>query len=615
MLTAEQIGVLRDASEQLLDPIIEFLIKDIAERVAAAGQYTGTASYETWKLQELGISQRRIKKEVAKRLKISLKEAEKLLTQAAKTGYNFDMARFPTKQGIPLSANSSLQQILMATVKLAKEDLTNITQTIGFVDQNGVCRELTDAYNSVCDFAFQKISTGAQDYWSAIREATKNLAEKGIRTIDYESGMHTSIEAAVRRNMLGAAGLMQEQISQMNHDTLGCDGWEISAHAASAPDHEPHQGKQYTDAEYEALNNSLVRRIGTLNCGHSAFPIILGVNAPQYTDEELEHFRKENEEGITIAGKHYTLYQATQKQRKFERAIRKQRHRILVDEALNDKDQLQTDQIKLIRLQEEYVRFSKAAELPVDHARMEVAGFSWENAKAAEDTAEISLDRELELGYNRASDKEQFERYRAVFGEKVPASIEEFQKMKQDDADRWEILKTQYRIVNQYKADSGEFTADEILEMDNRLITEKRQNFTSKYKRSGNIAGAYVDQDYYLAHSDIPNPERAKGYKGNGRLVTLRENRIFQYIDVEKDDGSIRTGTFHDTEAKLFEEFAAMYKDKPFKSVTMISERGMCDSCKGVMEQFKELFPDVEVRVISHKKVEGDVWKYRRRNK
>ena len=404
MMTAEQIGVLRDASEQLLDPIIEFLIEDIAKRVAAAGQYTGTASYETWKLQELGISQRRLKKEIAKRLKISLKEAEKLLTQAAKTGYNFDMSRFPTKQGIPLSANSSLQQILMATVKLAKEDLTNITQTIGFVDQNGVCRELTDAYNSVCDFAFQKISTGAQDYWSAIREATKNLTEKGIRTIDYESGVHTSIEAAVRRNMLGAAGLMQEQISQMNHDTLGCDGWEISAHAASAPDHEPHQGKQYTDAEYHALNNSLVRRIGTLNCGHSAFPIILGVNAPQYTDEELERFRKENEEGITIAGKHYTLYEATQKQRKFERAIRKQRHRILADEALNDKDQLQTDQIKLIRLQEEYVRFSKAAELPVDHARMEVADFNWKHANAAEGTVQSIEQEKIQLAKQKAEE-------------------------------------------------------------------------------------------------------------------------------------------------------------------------------------------------------------------
>ena len=201
--------------------------------------------------------------------------------------------------------------------------------------------------------------------------------------------------------MLGAAGLMQEQISQQNHDDLGCDGWEISAHAASAPDHEPHQGKQYTDAEYQALNNSLVRRIGTLNCGHSAFPIILGVNAPQYTDDELERFRMENEEGITIAGKHYTLYEATQRQRKYERKIRHQRHRILIAEKLNDKEQLQTAQIKMIRLQEEYVRFSKAAELPVDHARMEVAGFNWKQAKAAANAAQDRIAKTGSLTTNQ----------------------------------------------------------------------------------------------------------------------------------------------------------------------------------------------------------------------
>ena len=133
------------------------------------------------------------------------------------------------------------------------------------------------------DFAFKQVSTGATDYNTAIRQATKHLAEKGVRTIDYESGVHTSLEAAVRRNVMGGLGLMQEQITQANHDAFGCDGWEISAHANSAPDHEPIQGKQYSDAAYTALNNSLVRRIGTLNCGHAAFPIILGVSTPQYT--------------------------------------------------------------------------------------------------------------------------------------------------------------------------------------------------------------------------------------------------------------------------------------------------------------------------------------------
>ena len=400
MLTAYQIDELRTLSEQLLDPIIDFLIEDIAKRIAEAGQLTSTAAYQIWRAQNLGVSQRQIKKELRKRLKVSMKEAEELLTQAAEVGYNFDIKRLPTSHAVPFAANSGLQQILSAAVKLAQDDLTNMVQTIGFVGPDGGVRELTQAYQRACDFAFQKVFTGAQDYNSAIRDATRNLAGKGIRFIDYESGVHTSLEAAVRRNIMGGLGLMQEQISQQNHDDLGCDGWEISAHYGSAPDHEPIQGKQYTDAEYTRLNNSLLRRIGTLNCGHSAMPIILGVNEPQYTNEELEQMRQDNEKGIVYEGKHYTVYEATQRQRKLERSIRKQKREVLIDEATGDKDKLQQDQIRLVRYREEYNRFSKAAGLPMQHERAELAGFTWKRGKAAEQIAEKKFQEALEIARN-----------------------------------------------------------------------------------------------------------------------------------------------------------------------------------------------------------------------
>ena len=390
MLTANQIDVLRSHSEQLLDPIIDFLIGDIAKRVSEAGQLTSSAAYQVWRTQRLGMSQRQLKKEIAKRLKVSQADVEKLLTQAAETGYNFDISRFPTSQAVPLSANSSLQQILDATIKQAQYDLLNMTQTIGFVGPDGNVHELTQAYQQACDFAFQKVSTGAQDYVSAVRDATRNLAKKGIRTIDYESGVHTSLEAAVRRNIMGGLGIMQKQISQQNHDYLGCNGWEISAHSGSAPDHEPIQGKQYTDEEYTRLNNSLVRRIGQLNCGHADFPIIIGVNSPQYTAEQLEEMRQENEKGITYEGKHYTLYEARQRQRNLESAARNRKRMILIDEELGDSDKLQNDQIRLQVIKQEYSRFSKAAGLPTQHARMEAAGFDWKKGKAAERTAQTA---------------------------------------------------------------------------------------------------------------------------------------------------------------------------------------------------------------------------------
>ena len=355
-----------------------------------------------------------------------------------------------------------------------------------------------------------------------------------------------------------------------------------------------------------------MRPIGTLNCGHAAFPILVGVSEPQYTPEELERFRADNETGVTVDGKHYTGYEAAQMQRKLERSIRAQKRRVLAAEASGDKEALTTAQIRLQRLRQEYGRFSKAAGLQTENERLHVAGVG-SRKTALGDTKGLAYGYKRE--YTTTVDREQFEGYRRVLREKAPATLEEFQKIKRENPEAWDILKIQYRIVNQYKVDSGEFTVDEILALDNQLIAEKRERFTSKFKYSGNIAGAYVDQKYYLAHSKIDSPEQFKAYKGDSVIVGLREKRFFTYCDVQKTDGSMRTGTFHDTEAKLFEEFAAIYNDKPFKSITMISERGMCDSCKGVMKQFVDRFPDVSVRVISNKKVDSNVWKYRRRKK
>ena len=383
MLTAEQIAALRDYAGQLTDPINDYLIRDIAERIAKAGQFTSTAQYQIWAAQQIGLSQTEIKKRLKKLLGVSNDEIKKLLTQSAEVGYRFDLKALPTADAIPFTENHVLQEIVSAAVKLAQDDFTNITQTIGMVDPYGRALPLQQAYRNSMDFAFSQVATGAADYNTAVRLAVKNLAEKGIQTIDYQSGIHTSLEAAVRRSVMGGLGLMQEQISNQTHDDIGANGWEISAHAASAPDHEPIQGKQYSDEEYEKLNNSLIRRIGTLNCGHSAFPIILGVTPPQYTKEELEKYRLDNERGIDYAGKHYTMYEATQRQRRLEASMRRQKRRILADEATGDQEKKQQDQIKLQVLNQEYRRFSKAAGLRTQDARAEVLGFGGKQGVAA----------------------------------------------------------------------------------------------------------------------------------------------------------------------------------------------------------------------------------------
>lgn len=406
-LKPEQIAALRDACGQVAAPINEWLLQDAAERIAAAGRMSSTAAYELYRTRALGESKAALKKFLRQQLKISRREVRRLVRQAARFSHANDCRRL----GIFRPAYSeSFKQTVQAATKLAEKDLTNLTQTLGMVDPFGRPLPLQKAYRSAMDFAFSQVFSGAADSETAVRMATAKLAAMGVRVIDYESGTHTGLEAAARRNLMGGLGLLDEQISQRNHDELGCNGWEISAHANSAPDHEPYQGRQYSDAEYKALNDSLARRIGTLNCGHVASPIILGVNSPQYTPQELERFRADNEKGITYEGRHYTGYEATQKQRQIERALRVQKQRIVVAEATGDEARLQAAQIRWRLLDQQYKAFSKAAGLRTQDQRTLVAGFGpAQVARAASEYKKVA--KLADSMYDVGSQKENIDAY------------------------------------------------------------------------------------------------------------------------------------------------------------------------------------------------------------
>lgn len=371
MLTPEQIEGFRISASRLTDPVNDYLIRDIARRVHDAGKLTSTAAYEAWRAEQLGTGRKKLEEELARLLSITRQQARTLLRTAARYGYDTTLKTHRGHQ-IPFDDNIQLQQLISAAVTLAGDELKNLTQTraILMADPYGHYQPLPKAYQACTDFAFQQVFTGAADYNTAIRQACRGIAQHGV-SVAYASGVHTSLEAAVRRNMMGGLGLMTEQIEQQNHDDLGCNGWEISAHANSAPDHEPIQGKQYSDADYEALNGSLVRRIGTLNCGHVAFPIIMGVSSPQYTPEELDKLRKDNADGVTVDGEHYTGYQATQRQRAMERAIRRQKRRI----TMAAPDDEEAARAKLELMNQKYKAFSKAAKLRTEDERLFVSGF------------------------------------------------------------------------------------------------------------------------------------------------------------------------------------------------------------------------------------------------
>lgn len=368
-MTSAQRDGLKDAVLALTEPMIDDLVKDISRRIKGAGAITETAEYQIYRAQALGASKKEVERRVAEQLKLQ----EEVISS---------LFEYVLDKSLAYEDNGSLQQMADAYAEMTKSKTAEMLQNLWGTAPDGQVLPLQDAYARALDFAFRETATGVLDMETAIRRAVMPLAKRGLRTIEQKSGRSIGIEYACRRYIMDQLGALDDEVQKANHDRLGCDGWEISAHAACAPDHEPIQGRQYSDAEYEQLNNSLQRRIGHLNCGHTASPIILGVNAPQYTEAELKQFAEDNERGITYNGKHYTLYQAGQEQVTMENAIRNLRRQILADEETKSPD-LQKHQIRLRVLQSEYTKFCKAANLPTRNERLQVAGFGRSQASKA----------------------------------------------------------------------------------------------------------------------------------------------------------------------------------------------------------------------------------------
>lgn len=358
MLTPKQIENLQYQSEMLMDDVINYLYEDIIRCVKEAGQITNTVEYNVWLLKRFGLNNKNIIDGLNDHLKETNKDINKLIIEAAKTSYTGDVVKLGV-DAIPFAENKELQQLIAGIVKLADGDFTNITKTIGFIGLDGKYSPLTKFYRQTSDYAFKMVSTGAMDYNKAVYEATKTLLSQGVKSVNYESGIVTEIGAAVKRNVMSSIGNLTNEISEMNHDELGADGWEISAHGACAEDHEHIQGRQFTDKEFKKLNESLTRPIGTLNCGHIAYPVFIGKTQPVYSEEELQDMRQKNHQGFDFDGRHYTEYEATQKQRQIERKIRNEKRKLNGYKQMDDKAREKEEKIKINRLYSFYNSFSK----------------------------------------------------------------------------------------------------------------------------------------------------------------------------------------------------------------------------------------------------------------
>lgn len=434
MLTPEQLQNLPQELTDLYDQLSEFILRDIARRIAKGAKITDTAEYQLYRARSLGLSTDEIAAKIAEINGSSAAEINRLIREAAAQSDEFDRKMLGVDKGaaVPLEENAQLQKLISAQIAETAGKCENLTNTMGFADHDFLGRvyylSMTDMYRREMDSAHMKVVTGATDYMTAIRQACNKLAASGVRTIDYESRRSDRIEVAARRAILTSVAHVTHRISEQNGEELGADGWEMSAHSGSRPSHAVYQGRQYTQEQYERIIKPL---ISEPNCRHDVFPIILGVSEPTYTEEELQNI---DQPPFTYEGRTYTAYEASQQMRKMERAMRKQKDRCIVADAAGDEEAFATASIRLNRQKYIYEDFCKAADSYTEYERTYVTGFN----------------RSIAARSGVAAIKKEYKLIASTLDKSAVPSIDDFKKMLYNNSDEYKQLRHQFneKVIN-----------------------------------------------------------------------------------------------------------------------------------------------------------------------
>lgn len=571
--------IYKDMELKMIESMKRNLGSHLAEEDEAGIDYP---QWQAIKIRELRKYQRHNKMLLKNSTRGMAKNIKDHIRDEMKQGSLHEMKRFKEAKGAGYKSAVAMKDGFFKINTRKVDALINSVQSDFSRADKAVLRMMNDTYRSTIFKYGMYVTNGVYTEKQAYDAAVKDFLSRGINCIEYKDGRRVNIadytSMAIRtvnqRAYMAGEGEFRKELGE----TLVI----ISKHATSCKLCKPFENKVLIDdvysggtpddGDYMLLSQAMAEGLFHPRCRHG-----LGTYYPEL--EDIVHYETE-------------------------------------DNKLNEYGMEELNRAHVENMIQKYKRLTVGSLDPANTAKYQTKLNEWEKRKTEikSNPAAETVDIETKKYYNLSTDREQFSRYKATLKELFPSKFENFQKIKYGDPELWKSLKAKYRIVNQYKIDSGDLGVEEILRLDDVVITEKRTMFTSKFKKSGNIAGAYIDGDksnMYFAHSRLS--DSTKGYKGKSNLVLLKDKRRFSYIDVIDKDNSIRGETYQDTEAKLFEYFADLYEKKPFKSITMLSERGMCDSCKGVMKQFSKQYPKVQINVISNKKITSDVWKHRKR--
>lgn len=427
-----------DEVYELIKPVVErqeainiFIIKLIAERIKEIGELLPSDLHSLGQLAKTGADVRAINAEIARVAKLQIRDIKNIIKEAAQNIYTdtkpfFDYRKKPF---IPYSENEPVQKVVKAMENQTSGTYRNMAKAQAFMIRDPhnpkVLLPTTPAraYQNTVDEAIQTVQSDTKDYTTAMREKLKELTDSGLKEVQYEteSGkIHTQrMDTALKRNLMDGVRAVNQEMQNELGKQFGADGVEITVHNYPAPDHCYVQGHQFSMAEYAkispmptiqtdgSIDNSVYepykvpkdedfdeydndnwvfdingkrysrfsRRIGTCNCRHFAYNIVIGYAPPNYTEEQLKEILDANEKGVIVDGVHYTMYEATQVQRRLELNIRRSMEEQIAMKAAGDMEGVRKAQEDVERYLHEYQDFSNKAGLRMKYDRIRVDGY------------------------------------------------------------------------------------------------------------------------------------------------------------------------------------------------------------------------------------------------
>jgi len=388
MLPPSALDRMPDAFVALWQGVEDEILKDIARRIAKTGTLTETAKWQLWRYQQTEALRSDVVKLLAKYSGKSDTAIRQLLLQAATEAMEREDAIYyhyglePT----PFEESAALNNLLDAGARQTAGTWKNLTAT--------TANTVTGQFERTLDAAWAKVSTGAFDYKTAVKQAVDSLAD-GMKFVTYPTGHKDSIEVAARRAILTGVNQTAGKLQVARADEMGVEFFETTAHGGARPSHAEWQGRQfhrggavdYMGKHYPDFEAATGYGTGAglcgWNCRHTFFAVFpeLG-DPPQWTQEQL---RELNARNIEWNGKKYTAYEISQMQRARERNVRRWKKRYLAEDAagLDPTDAA----VRLRAARQSLAEFAKATGGRVDSARTSVPKFGRSEAGKANYTA------------------------------------------------------------------------------------------------------------------------------------------------------------------------------------------------------------------------------------